>query len=655
MNQAKSSRTERLLAFALLMLNSNRPLSRSEIRDAVRDYPSGGNQEAFERMFERDKDELRSMGLPIQSLEIDGPEGTGYSLALGDAFLPAVNASESEIFALALASRMWREASWSHAATTALRKLELVGGFATDTDFSFNVSVRVDSGALTALLNAAEDRREVSFKYRPADDSAAQKRRLQPWGVVAARGQWYAVGHDLDRAATRAFRMSRIVGDISINKKAAPFEPAPDIDLRNLVLSQYSSPKTFDAVVRLAPDKAPRLRQLATEVVGDSAAFTEIDPDVICTEVLKAGSDATVESPAEIVDLVRQGLENLVAIESRTVNDVEREALAAAAKRLSRNPIESSSDQLGRLLALVPWLRAHPGVTYEAAATHFGVGVDRLQKDLELAVCTEFGSNLLTLDIDAWGKTIQVRDPQGISTPLRFTEAEAFSLLIGLNLLVQLPGPHDVTAVASVGEKLRAAVGETANLTGKLSFDSTASVGQISAANQRESLETALTAGRAVELTYLSTSRDQLSTRVVDPMGLLTTEGATYLQAWCREAEAVRLFRLDRIQTLLVLDEPASVPESAGPLLDSIDPDGELAVLELAPSISWWADQVPNEATVQTNDGTLLVQLRISSDQWAVRTVLGFGGRLKVLEPERLAQAVRDEAEAAIATYPERP
>ena len=637
------------------MLNSNRPLSRSEIRDAVRDYPSGGNQDAFERMFERDKDELRSMGIPIQSVEIDGPEGIGYAIARSDAFLPAIDASESEIYALALASRMWSEASWSHAATTALRKLELVGGFSTDTDIAFNVSVRVDSAALTALLNAAEQRHQVSFRYRPADNSAAQTRHLQPWGVVAARGQWYAVGHDVDRGATRAFRMSRIVGDISTNKKVPPFDPAPDVDLRSLVLSQFPSPTTVDVVVDLAPGKAPRLRQMATEVRSDSASFSKIDPDTMCAEVLRAGSAATVESPPEVVDLVRQSLADLVAIEPRELDADELERLAAAAKRRSRNPIESSSDQLGRLLALVPWLRAHPGVTYEAAAAHFGVNVDRLQKDLELAVCTEFGSNLLTLDINAWGKTIQVRDPQGIATPLRFTEAEAFSLLIGLNLLLQLPGPHDVTAVASVGDKLRAAVGETANLTGKLTFDSTASDGPVATDAERELLEEALAKGAAVQLTYLSTSRDQVSTRVVDPMGLLATEGATYLQGWCREAAAVRLFRLDRIQSLVSLNEPAVVPEGAGPLLDAIDPDGEVAVFELAPSISWWADQVPNEATVPSTGNTLLVQLRISSDQWAIRTALSFGGRLKVLAPEHLAQAVRDEARAALASYPERP
>ena len=149
-----ASRTERLLALALVLINSNRPLSRSELRQAVRDYPSGGKQEAFERMFERDKDELRSMGLPIESVEIDEQEGVGYLLSHREAFLPTIEVDESESLALALASRMWQEATWSHAATTGLRKLELVGGFAGDTDLAFNVSMRVDSSGSFVLLLA---------------------------------------------------------------------------------------------------------------------------------------------------------------------------------------------------------------------------------------------------------------------------------------------------------------------------------------------------------------------------------------------------------------------------------------------------------------------------------------------------------------------
>ena len=647
-----ASRTERLLALALVLINSNRPLSRSELRQAVRDYPSGGKQEAFERMFERDKDELRSMGLPIESVEIDEQEGVGYLLSHREAFLPSIEVDESESLALALASRMWQEATWSHAATTGLRKLELVGGFAGDTDLAFNVSMRVDSATLTALLSAAQEKRDVSFDYRTAIDSATQRRHLQPWGVVAARGQWYVVGHDLDRAATRAFRLSRISGRVALGKSADAFTGPDDVDLRELVLTQVAPTRTITVSGELMPGRATRLRQLATALEGDVATFVDIDPELILTEVLRAGPDVRVLEPQGFIDQVTTSLTDLSTATPVPLSATDRTALDAEVARRQRNPIESSVDQLGRLLALVPWLRAHPGVTYELAADHFGVDVNRLHKDLELAVCTEFGSNLLTLDIEAWGNTIQVRDPQGIQAPLRFTESEGFSLLVGLDLLAQIPGPHDLTAVATVSEKLRMAVGETADLTRRLAVDAPSASAGSDVAAVREAIVGALDSQKAIDIQYFSISRDEISTRIIDPMGLLTTEGATYLQAWCRQAEAVRLFRLDRISGLTVLENPSNVPHDAGPLLASIIPDGETAVFELESSISWWADHVPHQAVVTTESGALLVELAVSSEPWAIRTAMGLGGKLAVREPTTLAEAIRARSAAALANYP---
>lgn len=139
--------------------------------------------------------------------------------------------------------------------------------------------------------------------------------------------------------------------------------------------------------------------------------------------------------------------------------------------------------------------------------------------------------------------------------------------------------------------------------------------------------------------------------RVVDPMGLVTTQGVEYLQAWCRSAEAVRLFRLDRVTTLQVLDVPAEVPEQAGGLLSSINPQGVRTLITVDPRASWWIDHVPNEGTMTLADGHILVQLQVASSQWAVRTVLGFGGDLGVVEPLPLADEVRRAARSALAHY----
>ena len=185
----------------------------------------------------------------------------------------------------------------------------------------------------------------------------------------------------------------------------------------------------------------------------------------------------------------------------------------------------------------------------------------------------------------------------------------------------------------------------------KPAIDSPAPVADSDVADVRAAIVGAINSTRAISLEYFSISRDAMSTRVVDPMGLLTTDGATYLQAWCRRAEAVRLFRLDRIRSLTVLDEPGVVPHDAGPLLATIAPDGEHAVFELEPSISWWADRRAARGGHHDKFRARLVAL-VSSDAWAVRTAMGLAGKLTIREPLALAQAVTERAVLALANYP---
>ncbi len=646
-----NSRTERLLALSLAMINATRPLSRSEIQAAVRDYPADASQVAFERMFERDKEELRTMGVPLESVDIDGQEGIGYQVEKSSAFLSPVQATEQERLALALASRIWQEVSWSHAATTALRKLELVDGFQSSPATTFAFSVPVDSALLTDALSAAHNRQRVSFDYRTGDEAHVQTRHLQPWGVVAARGRWYLVGHDEDRDATRAFRMSRFTSALRIVKRPNSFVAPPETDLRKLVLTDFASENRVDVTVKLKTDRGANLRARADSVVDEIAEFSQVDPDSLLPEILRAGPDATVLSPAWVRDIAQGRLEDVISAQPTAVTDDDLAALDKAVGRRSKVVAETSIEQLGRLLAVIPWLRAHQGATYDQAAEHFGVTVDRLKKDLTLAVCTEFGPHLLTLDMDIWDQTIYVRDSRGIEAPLRFTESEAFSLLIGLDLLTQVRGPHDVSAIATISDKLRATAGASSSLTNHLSVD-----GQLVSAGPGNphlvaDAERALGDQLAIKLVYVAGSTDTESTRVIDPMGLVTTQGVEYLQAWCREADAVRLFRLDRVKSLEVLDDPAHVPEAAGGLLAGINPQGTKTVIAVDPSVSWWVDQVPNEGSTVLTDGRLLVQLQVGSVQWAVRTIIGLGGRLGVVSPSSLAEDVRSVAATSLRNY----
>lgn len=646
---AKPSRTERLLALALVLLNSSRALSREEIRTAVRDYPADATDAAFERMFERDKDELRAMGMPIETVTIEGV--SRYQLDRSKLFLPPIEATEDERWALAVAARVWQEATWGHASRHALRKLELVGGFETESALPVTVTVPVNSGVLTALLQACNERREVSFNYRTGESTTTQRRRLQPWGVVSSRTFWYLVGYDLDRADTRVFRTSRISGDINVGKKQDCFEIPADLDLRRIVTSTFPPSETVTVRLKADPKRAATLRALAGGDDQPEFTITDASPEWIVSEILRAADAVEVLEPASTRTDVIEKLQLLEHLEAATASDAERTQLKKASERASAASIETTVDQLGRLLTIVPWLKANPGVTYQQAAAHFGVDQARLQRDLELAICTEFGPHLSTLDIDMWGSTLSIRETQGIDQPLSFTQSEAISLLIALDLLTQLPGRINIDAVASIADKLRAATGTAAHLTDHLVMDA-AVRGSSDLSDTLTAIDRALTERRSLELEYRGGASDTISRRIVHPISTFTTNGTSYLHALCTTADALRLFRIDRIVSIAVTDQPLELPEEMRTSVPALKPSGTVTIVELDESLAWWADQTPGTTQLSAG-GRLLVQLDVADPQWAVRTVLGFAGRMRVVSPTDLATAVRERAAAALALYSE--
>ncbi len=647
-------RTERLLALVLLLTSTKRALTRSEIRSAIGEYGDGPD-DAFERMFERDKDELRSMGIPIDTVEQDAQdEGFGYRLAATNTFLPTLELDPAESLVLALAARSWGEAAWGAAAVLGLRKLEVVGDFEAPATDTISMSANVETGALSAILDAAASGRRVSFSYRKPGGESAATRRVEPWGVVADHGRWYLVGNDVDRQAVRVFRLSRITGAVSMSGPVDSFKPPIGDDLRKYVTSAAPTEERVAARVRLQPNAASRLATSATAVLADIATFDSVDPQWLITQVLRAGSAAQLLEPVELREQVHEALKAVVSAHRVPRDD---ECSAALCEMHSRRAptkarAEETAVRLSRLLALVPWLQNHPGVSYADAAAHFGVSTKRLRQDLELAVCTEFGPHLLTLDIDVWGDRLTVRDPQGITAPLALAPDEAMSLLVGLRLLSQVPGPHDRDALARVESKLADLAGiEQASALRYLSIapETTASGPEVTAAVQQ-----ALAAGQALHLTYWGAARDQMSDRIVDPVRLLTTRGESYLDAWCRQAEAFRLFRLDRIASATVLAEPATIPENTDSKpsgTSTVALGGATATFVLDPTVGWLADQIPTNAISVLSDGRTVMQVSLGSASWAVRLLLASAGQVRVLEPPELVAALVHEAQAAVAFY----
>lgn len=314
-----------------------------------------------------------------------------------------------------------------------------------------------------------------------------------------------------------------------------------------------------------------------------------------------------------------------------------------------------SAERLPRLLALVPYLLSHPDSRLSDVAAVFGVPERQLRADLNLVWMCGLPGHLPgdLIDVAYAGDRVSVSNADTIARPLKLTADEALALVVALRTLAGIPNLTGSDAVDRALAKLETAVGDAAAAAGSVTVAMEA---------QPEVLGTvraALDRGRALHLRYYVPARDEVTERHVDPMRLLLVEGHSYLEAWCRRVEDVRLFRLDRVEGLRVLDEPASVPPSASPRnldegLFRPSPTDRVVTLDLDPPARWVADYYPCESVQERPGGGLRVQLRTPDTGWLVRLALQLAPSGRVVAPAELVQAVRAEAGTALSAYAER-
>ncbi|WP_306434465.1 helix-turn-helix transcriptional regulator [Actinomadura roseirufa] len=329
----------------------------------------------------------------------------------------------------------------------------------------------------------------------------------------------------------------------------------------------------------------------------------------------------------------------------------------------TRPAATTSTDRLARLLALVPYVVNRDSVLLGEAAEAFGVTEKQLIDDLNLLWCVELRAPdpYCPIDLSYEGGEITVAEAESIARPLRLKVDEASALLVALRMLAGVPDLHDLhdrDALSRVIAKLEGAAGAAAEVSSKVAVevDARGGAGPDGAPTLLGRLREAIGAGRRVHLTYYVPARDENTERDVDPMRLLVVEGTTYLEGWCRRAEAVRLFKLDRIAGLTVLDVPAQVPAEAEPIdvdagLFRPSPRDVRVTLELTPTGRWVADYYPCESVDELGEGRLRVVLRTPDTRWVRGLALRLGDQGRVVSPASLAEGVRDDASRALALY----
>jgi predicted DNA-binding transcriptional regulator YafY len=311
-------RTERLLNLVICLLHTRSYLTADRIRELVAGYDEAPTDEAYKRMFERDKEDLRDLGIPLEtgtnSASDDEP---GYRIARRDYALPDITLAPAEAAAVGLAARMWSSASMSAAATRALRKLEAAGVEVAPLPEGLQPQVEASGSAFPVLAEAVHDGRRVTFDYRGAGDAEPVSRTVEPWGVVWWHGRWYLVGLDTDKSATRVFRLSRIVGEPKPVGRAGVVTRPEGTDLRTLVSSYDAASPASVAVVRVRHGKGLGLRRRAVNVSAgppgwDVVEVTYPDTGRLTDQVLPYGADVLVLEPPEAVDAVVSRLRSLV-------------------------------------------------------------------------------------------------------------------------------------------------------------------------------------------------------------------------------------------------------------------------------------------------------------------------------------------------------
>ncbi|ODR11369.1 WYL domain-containing protein [Mycolicibacillus koreensis] len=292
-------KVERLLNLVIALLSTRGYLTAEKIRASVVGYDNASD-EAFARMFERDKAELRELGIPLEVGRASASDPIeGYRITSDDYKLPEITLSAGEAAAVAVAAQLWETPELITATQGALLKLR-AAGVDVDPDASTAIAPATDlpglrggEEVLGALLAAVDAGQPVAFDHRPSRGRPVNRRTVEPWGVLTAHGRWYLVGHDRDRDDTRVFRVSRIVGAVEPVGPAGVVTRPEGADLRAIVTAAVSAASTEEEVTArlwVADGRATGLRRFATVLGAERRGDRDGE---LMTVTLRAGDQLT--------------------------------------------------------------------------------------------------------------------------------------------------------------------------------------------------------------------------------------------------------------------------------------------------------------------------------------------------------------------------
>jgi proteasome accessory factor C len=304
------------------------------------------------------------------------------------------------------------------------------------------------------------------------------------------------------------------------------------------------------------------------------------------------------------------------------------------------------------MLALVPYLQGHDGIPVNEVAQDFGVSAKQIRDDLRLLMYTgvgEYAGELIDFDLGALEEdgVIYIRDADFMPRPLRLTGSEGVALIVALRTLRASASGAQLPIIDSALAKLESAVGEGVEPAVDVHVEPVDPV-------IHSTLVHALAEGKRVRIVYGTESRDDRTTREVDPRRLFMENGHLYLDAWCLRAEDLRFFRLDRMEAADLTGADAEDhdvdPRDLAASFFTVGGDTPFAVLDLDPRAHWLTEYYQVEEVERRGD-VLRVKMFGGDWSWFRRLVLRNAGSVRVVEPASLASDVADHARVALSAY----
>jgi predicted DNA-binding transcriptional regulator YafY len=675
-------RLERVTDLVLVLLNTAQPLTLEAIAYQVPGYPL--EHDAKRQAFERDKRLLRDEGIPLLTRALPGQDQYGYLIDREAFYLPDLALEPDEQVALHLA------VAGVHLGDPSGRDALLKLG-ATGLGEVRPIASLVAPDALIDLFEAVRLGCETSFAYREGS------RRVAPAGLWFRFGHWYLVAFDLDRVGVRTFRVDRIGGSVSLGPPGsaarvagggggavggadadaadAPVGSASigSIDVRAAlpddpwVSSDAAAEDQILTRIRVDAMEGPRVCE---EVGEERVESREEDGSVtlrftvsgfapIRAWVLGLLQHAEILEPPEFRSEMRAWLEAMV--EDAGDGDWDEapgtpeEAAPAPTSPPAPTPARTLppgreiSKRLRRLLAVVGWLAQVGEAPIDEVARRFGMDEAELVYELELAACCgvpPYTPDAL-MEIVVSENTVRAFLPAEFARPRRLTPAEGFAVAASARLILAVPGSGSGNdALERAVAKLEHALG-THEAMG-VDVDAPPFLAEVRAACEGT---------QVLRIEYHSASRDQSTSRVVEPVGVKTMDGHWYLDAYCRKAGDMRRFRVDRIRSLRVMKRAKRTAIESLGLREVVDgflpgPGAVEVQLRLGKGSQWVAESVPVRSVIRGPDALVTgVVLDVAGLAWFERLLLQLGSEARVIRPAALRDLGKQAAQKVLRLY----